>query len=239
MKIEEFNFALTEIGITQHIKDIEEILNVNVALIEGGRQGMKHSPFYKVISQQLRILLTDNEALFQRVPSKKIEFSPLNKVFVEYHGGTKGVDLNNTFDLNASKLDLESWLDQVIMECVIPLELPSEIRCDKCNNRIRLEDNSSFGGRIYINKLGSVIRFSHDCGKNSSFDFTNYQGDMFNWYTIEYFTIRDVIKIYANKNGGAHVQNSLNYRNFYGAHLGDSYLLVIAKYLLRNVLNNI
>ena len=80
MKVEEFNFALTEFGIVQHIKDIEEILDVNVALIEGQGRGLGRSPFYKVISQQLRILLTDDEALFKRVPSKQIEFAPLNKV---------------------------------------------------------------------------------------------------------------------------------------------------------------
>ena len=147
--------------------------------------------------------------------------------------------MNNTFDLSSPKLDLEKWLDQVIMECVITLELPSEIECDKCNKPIQLEGNPSFDGRIYINKLGSVIRFKHDCGKSSIFDFTQYQGEKFKWKLTESFTIKDVIKIYANKNGGAHVQKSLNYRNFYGANLGNSYLLVISKYLLSNVLNDI
>lgn len=45
-------------------------------------------------------------------------------------------------------------------------------------------------------------------------------------------TIRDIIKNYANKNGGAHVDSVLDIKGFLIAELGDKYIQAISKYIV-------
>ncbi|KOR84424.1 hypothetical protein AM233_10165 [Bacillus sp. FJAT-22058] len=193
----------------------------------------------KVLAVQLRILLCDtkfnieNSLINKVIPNPSLDcvnnnfISYENKRFIEY------IPSESLFKKNESQLPLKSWLSQKVIKSNISYET-LDCKCPYCANVVGAIKSNNTNIKVQDDKC-LVTMICHNCGAYFNVnldDIVNaYEGKIENVKRTT-ITIRDIIKNYANKNGGAHVDSVLDIKGFLIAELGDKYIQAISKYIV-------
>lgn len=144
------------------------------------------------------------------------------------------LDLTQLFNHDGEHLELNDWVNQVVMTIGHPVLLPKKFNCIDCSNEIIVEGSHNDMSLIVSDKV--VIRHKCTCSTKMKLtdvsSFLENEENTFKIYEVVDHTIKDIIKSYANKNGGTHVDKSLSYNKFADVFLGENYLIAIANYIL-------
>lgn len=234
MKIERFHFKLKEAGFKKHINESAEIIGNSIYLVL--KEDKKS--FLKVIATQLRLLLCDGDnSLIQKCGVKDLRLSQLTSKELEVDIGTlKNPDM--LFDHGKEKLPVDEWLNQIVVKMGIPILVVKEITCQSCDKQISVEKkHSEMTLDVFDGK--SMIYYKCECtNKRREYDITEASGIEGNTFSIteeQIYTVRDVIKMYADKYGGAHVDPKLRFDVFFGVNIGERYILAIGNYILGRI----
>jgi hypothetical protein len=229
MKIEQFSIRLSERGYKEQLQECAEIIGNSIVLVAEGKKS-----FRKVIAAQLRLLLCDKENSLLPKCDKNIKLAPLSINYLLNDENRQMVNYTKLFDREGIYLELDEWLDQVVMRLGNPFTIPKKVKCIKCQHEINVEANHE-DMKLYINDR-VLIQYNCQCGKRNNIDVTHEieeeKETNFTFYEIREHTIRSIIRTYADRNGGAHVDKSIPYGNFADIHLGKNYIDAIANYIL-------
>jgi hypothetical protein len=230
VNIEQFSFKLKEEGFRKMLNDSAEIIGKSIFLIE--EENLKS--FYKVIATQLRILLCEGDDSLILKGGKIPLLAPLTDNYLVKDDFCKMADFRALFNHDGEHLKLEDWIKQVVMVINHPILLPKKIKCSKCGNEIDVEKEHN---NMFLSVTNKVI-IRHKCVCSNTYirtDVTKELEKEENTFTVREtieHTIEDIIKSYANKNGGAHVEKNIRFNRFADVVLGERYLLAIANYIL-------
>jgi hypothetical protein len=235
MRIERFHFPLKDKGYQNHIRDSAVIISESIRLVLEEEK----KPFLKVIALQLRLLLCDEDPLILRGGNTELKLAPITNKMVSYNDNmVVAVDPNEVFDDVVRNLDLSDWLEQKIMTVNVPVTLPIEITCRECETKVDVEKEST--GMILDITDKVILKYKCNCiSKFRDYDVTakteSEEGTSQQITQVNY-TIKNIIKDYSNKNGGAHIKEKIKFDDFFGIHLASDYIVPIALYVLGEIL---
>ncbi|TXR78305.1 hypothetical protein [Bacillus sp. BF9-10] len=220
----------SEHGIKIQLDECLKIISSNLELAKGDKA------FTKVLAGQLRLLLCDTNLGAENSLINKIKQNPsldcISNQFVSYKN-TRLIEFispESLFKQNSSQLPLERWLSQKVIKSNISYESLENCHCSYCGTfdasirDIRIEEDKCFIA-VMCNVCAATFSVNLNSISNA------YEGKIENVKRIT-ITIRDIIKNYANKNGGAHVDSVLDIKGLLIAELGDKYIQAISQYIL-------
>ncbi|MEN3780480.1 hypothetical protein [Priestia megaterium] len=197
--------------------------------------------FNKVLAGQLRVLLCDTKFGVENSLINKVISNPLldctTNNFVSYNN-TRLIEFiqpESLFKKNESQLSLETWLSQKVIKSNIFYESLENCTCVYCRrfegeHEVIIRDFATREGeKCFITMMCAFCGASFEVELN---DIANaYEGKVENVKKTT-ITIKDIIKNYANKNGGTHVDSVLDIKGFLIAEIGDRYIQAISQYML-------
>lgn len=196
--------------------------------------------FNKVLAGQLRVLLCDTKFGVENSLINKVISNPLlnhvNSSFVSYQN-TRLIEFippEVLFKKDSSSLSLETWLNQKVIKSNISYQSLENCTCPYCH-RDSFSNISNPKDIQVQNSECFVMMMCQICGAHFSVNLDNivnaYEGKIENVNTIT-ITIKDIIKNYANKNGGAHVDSVLDIKGLLITELGEKYIQAISQYMV-------
>ncbi|GAB1798639.1 hypothetical protein [Priestia megaterium] len=230
MEIEQFSFKRSERGYREQLQECAEIIGNSIVLVGEGKKS-----FRKVIASQLRLLLCDKENSLLPKCDKNIKLAPVSNNYLLNDEDQQMLNYTMLFNREGIYLELDDWLDQVVMRLRNSFTIPKKVKCKKCQDETDVESKHEEMKLCINDKV--LIQYNCHCGKRNNVDVSDEieQDDKetnFIFYKINEHTIRSIIRTYADRNGGAHVDKSIPYVNFADIHLGRRYIDAIANYIL-------
>ncbi|WP_242284706.1 hypothetical protein PY144_14890 [Bacillus cereus] len=221
-------------GEREQLNDCIEIISANLIMAKNNKI------FSKVLAVQLRILLCDTKFNTENSLINKVIQNPslasISSNFISYQNKKviEFISPESLFTKNNPSVSLETWLNQKVIKSNISYKELKDCQCYyccQCGTKIEMPINN-----WKINENGCYItKFCYNCGHsfqvNLSEIIKSYEGKIENANRTT-ITIKDIIKNYANKNGGAHVDSVLDIKGLLIAELGDKYIQAISKYIL-------
>ncbi|CAM4124810.1 hypothetical protein [Saccharibacillus endophyticus] len=232
MKIKSFKFRRSESGLKDMLEQSINIIRTSLELIENERRPQKE--FVKVVSGQLRLLLFENDKSLMKILYKDdLNLPIISNDFREFDG-TKFLNPLNMFS-DSALLNLEQWTEQVIAEAEIEVPSPEYLTCKKCSEKLSLKhEHDAVEVRILLGEPQNAFEFRcKHCGKfcETIIDQDDPQ-NVLNISASENITVYSLLRSFADKGGGAHVDKELNWLNVFAVELGDLYVISIAKCIL-------
>ncbi|MGX5612270.1 hypothetical protein [Bacillus toyonensis] len=228
----------SEHGMKIQLDECLKIMSSNLELAKGDKA------FTKVLAGQLRLLLcdtnlgTDNSLINKIVPNPVLNC--ISNQFISYEN-TRLIEFispESLFKQDSSRVSLGRWLRQKVIKSNISYELLQNCQCIYCRSCRSYDESIDDIYDIEIDGAEDecvIAVMCSACGNTFHVNLDSiinaYEGKIEN---VERTTIniRDIIKNYANKNGGAHVDSVLDIKALLIAELGDKYIQAISKYIL-------
>jgi RNase P subunit RPR2 len=235
LKIISFNIGRTTKAFEEGVLESRHIILRSLDLILNHNE----TAFYKVISAQLRLLICDNDnSLLPRL-NKKIDLYKLNEL-EELTPGYKRVNPTEMFNKNERVESLEEWLNQPLIIINNKVSFPKHIKCKYCSKVNSTQHNETM--ELKVTKNAELLSFTcSECNKKvNDYDVTKIHLET-EEENIVYFdeekklTIKKLIRGYADKNGGAHLDPTLDLDSFFGVRLGEEYLIGLSFYIVEQI----
>lgn len=225
----------TAVGVTIQLNECLEIISSSLEIARDNKA------FNKVLSAQLRLLLCDTKLSEDNSLINKVISNPslncINNQFISFESNRliEFIPTDSMFIKTTSQLPLEKWLSQKVIKSNISYKSLESCVCTFCGP-IDLDDTSSTPIKITTGTNECfVTMMCNYCASYFNVDLHSisnaYEGKIKD-VSRTTITIRDIIKYFANKNGGAHIDSVLDTKGLLIAELGDRYIQVISHYIV-------
>ncbi|RDZ11498.1 hypothetical protein C3744_20775 [Priestia megaterium] len=225
----------TESGLRNELNECLQIISTSLQTVKDNKS------FNKVLAVQLRILLCDTKFGRENSLINKVRTNPMlkciNNNFTSYMnaGLIEFIQPEFLFEESNSSLFLEAWLNQDVIKSNVSYQSLDNCYCPYCGSGDNSRTSNSRNIQEVQNRECFIMIMCQNCGAKFPVNLDNiidaYEGKIENVESVN-ITIRDIIKNYANKNGGAHIDSELDIKGLLIAELGGEYIQSISQYIV-------
>lgn len=235
MEIRSFNINRSKEGMKKALCDLRYILLKSLELAGKNNE----EPFYAVVATQLRILFCDKKPLIDQF-GISLKYRQVNDL--EKHRDTLLAPIPSLFDDQQEEIRLEEWLDQEILIIRKKMLHPKYVACKLCRENNDTLKNGTMSLQINSKQSLQFFKCSYCREENRDINITNLIDDAVNnriktnmIEVTSLLTISSLIRYYANKQGGAHLEQKLNIDAFLSKSLTQEHLFAIGLYATEKI----